>query len=296
MYGTKVKPSHLIDESDFTIIYPAEGEDKDVTWNEPYYQIAALDPGKKNLALTFERRYKTGNIKVVECSSSLDQIGVSGGLKKGGDAEGTGTTIETLAHILVELDEHRKVEHQSAALGKPLKLRYDKTYLNIIKMIHHYKELFSQCHWILIEKQLTQNTDACIAMAVCLSTIISVVAESPIFPRVVLMSPMLKTRILAPGTKMDNRERKKWAVEYGKSLTQRAGDTNCFDMMTNPRKYVCSTGSWKKTTKCDDLFDTKCMIEAFCVIQGFPVTPERTGESLPNQQIPSSTLSAVRLS
>src|SRR5690606_26601828 len=143
-------------------------------------------------------------------------------------------------------------------------------------LIISYKDLFRSSHWILIERQLTENTDSCIVMAACMSLIMSIVIDSPIHPYVALMSPMLKTRILAPGLKMDKRERKKWAVEYGKGLTERAKDHKCFEMMSKPKKYICSSSTWKKTTKCDDLFDTKCMIEAFCVIQGYPLTPPPT--------------------
>lgn len=239
MYAKKAKPSHLLDFSDFIIVFPLEGEQQHSgTWN----QIVAIDPGKKNLALVVERRHNTGQ-------------------------------IETLAHTLVELDQQQKTEQSSQSKDKGLKLRYDKLYVNIMDLVITHKDLLRNSHWILIEKQLPENTDACIVMTTCMTAILSVIADAPNRPYLALMSPMLKTQILAPGLKMDKRERKKWAVEYGRELANRANDVACQQLLACPRKYVYATKTWKKTTKCDDLADIKCMIEAFCVLQGLVLTP-----------------------
>ena len=173
MYKSKPKKSHLIDESDFIIVFPHDGVQD---WKENYIQIVTIDPGKKNLAIVFERRYFGGR-------------------------------IETLSYMLVELDQHMKDVQESQVMN--VKIRSDKLYINIITIMYGYRDLFRGCHWILIEKQLTENTDACIVMTTCLTAILNMVADSPTRPYVAMMSPMLKTRILAPGVKMDKKERKK---------------------------------------------------------------------------------------
>lgn len=259
MFGAKVEKPKLVDGSDFIVVHPLTGTQN---WTDPYYQIAAIDPGKKNLALVVERRYHSGK-------------------------------IETVSHMLVELDQHTKTENACIHLNKTnvkgvvkpgkLEIRNDHLYLNVIDTINRFRNELRACHWILIEKQLNTNTDACVVMSVVLSTVLVAILDAPTRPYVALMCPMLKTRILAPGTDMNKPERKKWAVGYALDLVKRTGDTADLALLTKPEQYVYSNKSTKKTTKKDDLSDVKCMVEAFCVIQGYPLTPalEATSSTLP---------------
>lgn len=61
-YGrkTKEKVSEAPHKTPYTMYYPHTRPISERNWNQPYYQVASIDPARLNYALRVERRYNNG--------------------------------------------------------------------------------------------------------------------------------------------------------------------------------------------------------------------------------------------
>lgn len=64
-FGLKISKSEGPDKTPYTVYYPHRLPASDRNWNQEYYQLASIDPGRKNYALRIERRYHNGWITPV---------------------------------------------------------------------------------------------------------------------------------------------------------------------------------------------------------------------------------------
>jgi len=61
-YGLKISKSESPDKVPYTVYYPHNIPviEREKRWTQPYYQIASIDPARKNYAFRIERRYHNG--------------------------------------------------------------------------------------------------------------------------------------------------------------------------------------------------------------------------------------------
>jgi hypothetical protein len=64
-FGNKTPKSESADNTPYTIYYPHTIEHSNRVWLEKWYQVASIDPAKKNFALRIEKRYFTGLVQTI---------------------------------------------------------------------------------------------------------------------------------------------------------------------------------------------------------------------------------------
>lgn len=64
-FGLKITKSQQPDKTPYTIYYPHTRPLTERLWQEPYYQIVSIDPGRVNYAFRIERRYHDGRVTPV---------------------------------------------------------------------------------------------------------------------------------------------------------------------------------------------------------------------------------------
>jgi len=59
-FGLKISKTESPDKTPYTVYYPHTIPPTERKWTQPYYQVASIDPARKNYALRIERRYHNG--------------------------------------------------------------------------------------------------------------------------------------------------------------------------------------------------------------------------------------------
>jgi hypothetical protein len=143
-------------------------------------------------------------------------------------------------------------------------------YYNMNDHLDKYISYFEKCSYVLIEKQMKKNTMAMKLGQHCLSYM---TIKLPRSIKVFEFSAYLKTQILGAERlfdkkykngkikwkTMDQRQRKKWAVEKGLEILKNRKEIEVVNDLIE--KNTSRKG--KKKVKLDDILDNKLMIEAF---------------------------------
>ncbi len=140
-----------------------------------------------------------------------------------------------------------------------------RLYLAAMNILLAHKDLIMNTHIVLIERQLAKNYKAVRISQHLISCLIMLMSTSVLNPLIYELDPKVKSRILAPGIKMDARQVKKWAIERAYRLLKSRGDEN-HKRLEN-----------KKVKKKDDLADTVIQIEAFCRLMNWDKSPDKIG-------------------
>jgi len=137
-------------------------------------------------------------------------------------------------------------------------------YARITDFLDKYQADYKKVDLILIERQLPFNYKA-VRVSQHVITYFIMLYKNIINQEatIVEVDAKLKTKALCAPKGLNDREIKMWAVEEATRLLNKRKDDASLKILTKERKK-------------DDLADTVCQIEAFCVVQGLPLTKELT--------------------
>ena len=138
---------------------------------------------------------------------------------------------------------------------KEINLKYKR----IVDFLEKYSEVFQNCHYLIIERQLHVNY---VALRIS-QTVITYFLR---FPQIVIVEvdAKLKTKMLNAPKKMNANQVKVWAIDECKKIIDARGD-----------QWSIQRFDWKpkgKKEKKDDLADTVVQEEALFKLWGFPIT------------------------
>ena len=146
----------------------------------------------------------------------------------------------------------------------PSKIEGDTTtcyvYQGLTQFLNKYKEFYDGCHYIIIERQLPQNYKATRIAQHTITYFSLFLADKPLLPAIVEVSPQLKGKILGAPKGISDKQLKTWAVEEARRILQIRQDHFSLGVLN------------KFATKQDDLSDTVCQAEALFIAWGYPPT------------------------
>jgi hypothetical protein len=180
----------------------------------PWVQITAIDPAIKNCAIRVERRTFMG-----------DKI-----------------LYQTL--VQAKLDFSTKIDGESDICNEKM------YYVRANKLLSNYIEYFRTSQYIVVEKQINDNTDMVKMGQHILSFIMLYIENQSLKPLIIEIESRMKTQILNAPAKMKKDERKKWAVEKALSILESYGDIETADMIRRAKKkddhgdVICYTEIW----------------------------------------------------
>jgi len=144
----------------------------------------------------------------------------------------------------------------------------------LTNFLDKYREFYDGCHFIIIERQLPQNYKATRIAQHTISYFSLFLANKPLLPAIVEISPQMKGKILGAPKGISDKQLKTWAVEEARRLLQIRQDDFSLAVLN------------KFATKQDDLSDTICQAEALFIAWGYPATQPKDPGKIP--QIPST--------
>lgn len=157
--------------------------------------------------------------------------------------------IEPLVYTVFEIKDYEET------IVNNCQITIDKTFKNLTNELSKYNEFFINCHYLIIEKQLVENYKSTLIMVYTRAHFSYLIADQPLLAHIVEISPKLKGKKLDPMiTKgMNKKQLKSWAITKALELFQNRGDNFSYNKIMDSKKK-------------DDLADTACQIEAFCII------------------------------
>ena len=135
----------------------------------------------------------------------------------------------------------------------------NNTYQRLTEFLNQHIEHYSQTHYVLIERQLPQNYVATRIAQHTISYFSILLHNQPLLPHIIEVSPKLKGKVLGAPKGISDSQLKKWATEKADEILKMRNDTESLQII-------------KKASKKDDLSDTVCQLEAFCISFGYPKT------------------------
>lgn len=202
-------------KKNMTIYCPHDDKGNYVNIDSNYIQIVSIDPGCKNFCIRIERRYNNNE------------------------------TCELHAENIEIKDVEIKDEDNFV---------FCCTYSNLFNYLDKYIELFKECHYFLIERQLQINHQATAVMTSVMSYFSLLLRNNSLHSLIYVISPKLKNKVLFPGVKttVSKLELKRMSIERATFILILRGDTNgLIKLYSSP--------------KMDDLADVICQSEAFCI-------------------------------
>jgi hypothetical protein len=130
------------------------------------------------------------------------------------------------------------------------------TYNVLTNFLNKFDKFYKNCHYIIVERQLPQNYKASRIAQHTLSYFFLKLKDSPLFPSIIEIDPKLKGKILGAPKNITDKQLKSWAIEKGTNLLNIRQDTYALTVLKQFKN------------KQDDLCDTICQIEAFCIYIG----------------------------
>lgn len=200
--------------------YPHTKSISERKWSKEYIQILAIDPATVNYAIRVERRYSDGTIKPV----LFDKVDLSL------DSKGIKSSQEP--DVLVALT----------------------------KYLNQWKSIYQECHYFLIERQMSVNYKATRIGQHTLSYFLINMTDAPLLPDIIEMHPKVKGNELGGAVGLSYDQLKQWSVGKAIDMLNVRGDTFSIEVLEYFKK------------KRDDLSDCICMIEAAASIYNLPLT------------------------
>jgi len=235
------KTENIPDTKPYVIYFPHSKPYSARRWNQGYYQFASIDPAKENYALRIERRWNNGKIEGV----AFEKVCVLAEETK----EGVNAPLGAAGNVKTIVDFTEQTNG--------INIVYD----NVTKFLDKYRQLYFDCHYIVVEQQLSVNYKTNRIAQHTLSYFMFTLRDAPLLPAIVEVSARLKTVLLGAPKHLNYNGRKQWCVAYAARLLARRGDT-------------WSLAILNQASKKDDYGDTVCQIEALCALLDLPLTPE----------------------
>lgn len=224
MYQRKTPKLQLPDKNEYTLYNPHTIDLKERKYPD-VVKVISIDPGIRNLALRVESRGIT--------SSNYP--------------------IKTIVFEKLKItDADRKLEGN-----------VDQLYFLLTEFLDGYRDIFKECHMLIIERQLPINYKAVrISQHIITYFLILFKDRTPHLPVIYEVDPKLKGRELGASKHLNERGIKQWSVDFGKALLTKRGDYDALNVLQ------------KNKAKSDDLSDVVVQAEAFFSFQGWPLTTE----------------------
>lgn len=200
----KIPKSQEPDKSLHVIYYPHTIPYTERNWNQDYYQVLSIDPGKiKNFSYRIERRYHNGKIVPIV----FDKIDFESTIQ-----EGT-TTVNNSYQILTNF-------------------------------LNKYSKFYDDCHFFVIEKQLPNNYQAVRVSQHVISYFSIMLHNKPLLPAIVELDSRLKGKCLGAPSGLGDKQLKTWSVEKARYLLSLRDDTfslGVLDCFKNKQDDLCDT-------------------------------------------------------
>ncbi len=254
--------------------------------------ITSIDPGVVNLGFRIEARHSNGTIDtLVHCrlkfskkksAAQRKQSSKSGTTKpskpKKNPTQYSIQQPETLDKFL-ELEKilYERAINESSDCHSDI---YDQ----ISMFLDIYLYLLKKSHFIVIEKQLPENYMTVRFSQHVISYLLFKVYNTPDSIKNMWIAEIdckLKSRLLDCPKNLNKSYIKKWLIEKAISLCKSRNDEATYQIISKAKKQ-------------DDLADTICQTEAFCVMMHLPLTVEQNVDlSVPTVNIKANKLVSI---
>lgn len=200
----KIPKSQEPDKALHIIYYPHTIPYTERKWNQDYYQVLSIDPGKiKNFSYRIEKRYHNGKIIPIVFDKidfeSITQEGI--------------TTINNSYQVLTDF-------------------------------LNKYNKFYDDCHFFIIEKQLPNNYQAVRVSQHVISYFSIMLHNKPLLPAIVEVDSRLKGKYLGAPKGLGDKQLKTWSIEKGRYLLTLRNDTfslQVLDCFKNKQDDLCDT-------------------------------------------------------
>lgn len=260
-FNRKTPASQAADNSYFTVHdYHGYTEFKlDERWlQRDHITFISIDPGRVNLCFRVERRPIRGDLHTVEVLHH-ENVGfkeytrvnkVDGESSKASSSNRSTKVGGKQSHYVSQL--YSKITSYIMEMREKINAASDGAFVDI----------FDEVSMVLIERQLEVNHKSTTVAQHLISTFQCLLHKSPMRPLICDVDSKMKTNMfLAKGKKLNDTQRKDWAVEKALQLSFLRRDWISYNNIINaPRD------------KCDDLSDTIVQLEAFCTRLALPTT------------------------
>lgn len=224
MYQKRPGKLNLPDKNEFTTYNPHSIDLNERKWPE-VVKVISIDPGIRNLAIRVESRGINSNCY----------------------------PIKTLVFEKLRITED----------DRRLEGNVDQLFFLLTNFLDKYRDIFKECHMLIIERQLPINYKAVRVSQHIISYFLFLFKNlMPALPLIYEVDPKLKGRQLGASKHLNERGIKQWSVDLGKELCAKRQDYDALKILQ------------KNKAKSDDLCDVVVQIESFFVFQGWPLTTE----------------------
>ena len=222
MYQKRAGKLNLPDKNQYTTYNPHNIDLNERKWPE-VVKVISIDPGIRNLALRVESRGINSNCY----------------------------PIKTLVFEKLRITED----------DRRLDGNVDQLFFLVTNFLDKYREIFKECHMLIIERQLPINYKAVRVSQHIISYFLFLFKNvMPTLPLIYEVDPKLKTKQLGASKHLNERGVKQWSVDLGKELCVKRQDYDALKILQ------------KNKAKSDDLCDVIVQAESFFSFQGWPLT------------------------
>ena len=127
---------------------------------------------------------------------------------------------------------------------------YCEKYRSLSIFLNKYLEFYDLCHFIIIEKQLPQNSKATRLAQHTISYFSTILCDKPLLPSIIEVDAKLKGKMLGAPKGINSKQLKAWSVVEARRMLEEREDSFSIGVLNYFSK------------KQDDLCDTVCQAEA----------------------------------
>ena len=132
-----------------------------------------------------------------------------------------------------------------------------KTYENLTIFLEQFRELYNDCHYIIIERQLPHNYQMVRIQQHTISYFSILLHNKPLLPAIIDVCPKLKGQVLKAPKNITYNQLKQWTIQIGRQLLEERQDNYSLSVLEKYRN------------KQDDLCDTIIQAEALFRLWGW---------------------------
>jgi hypothetical protein len=207
---------------------------------DTWVQIGSIDPGPKNTGMRIEKRW----VKSTQIFNKIDRSQV---------------IIPCIDMILYTIMDST-IDIATYNTSDPTAASY---HVNNILLMDKFLDMLCDCHYIVIESQMTFNTEATRFGQHLITYLLIKCKDKGNRPLIIEMDSHHKTRLLgAPKLNIAKKEHKKWCLERAIQMFTLRNDTASLQFLNFIRKK-------------DDCGDAACQIEVWwMILNGLYVPPQ----------------------
>lgn len=218
-FAAKTPVSEAPDKGPYTQHWPHTQPMSSRAWTGEFVDVASIDPARKNYALRIERRHASGEIVM-------------------------------LAFDKVDLDP-AYTNAKSPGGGE-----FVAYYQNCTLFLKQHLATLSECHYIIIERQLPENYVSTRIAQHTVSLLSVALEDAPHLPIIYEVDPKLKGKVLGYPPHFNKRKLKLWSICIARQMLAARGD----------QESLLEMDKWGK--KQDDLADTVLQVQALFITWG----------------------------